>query len=358
MIKLRTRNGTHWVDTRYYDATGKKQRLQRSTGVADNGTEENVIRAQQAGAKILLAVAGTEPDVAGTTETKATVSDAFAHNIRTKRLAGRADATIEIVEARRKDVERLLGAATKLTTLTTLDLARYAERRLAEGVASTTVLREFVELGCGFRALGLAPPKFPTLAARPAQERTLLAAEIEKLIAVAGPRRDHILMYRLTGMRRGELPKVQRADVDLDRCMIRVRGKESAESTASTGKSLRDRWIPMHPNVEVIVRHRMAVTPPWKPLFEPWLSGNCTRDLARFCKRAGIPRCNFNDLRRSFCTELGLANVANSQVATLMGHTTTRMVDEVYSRLGKHTEGMHHITNLLASYGDAGKAAT
>lgn len=66
-------------------------------------------------------------------------------------------------------------------------------------------------------------------------------------------------------------------------------------------------------------------------LFLPWDSIN--RDFVNSCARAGIGRCSPNDLRRTLATWLRAAGVQKDVVATLLGHTTSAMVERVYARL-------------------------
>jgi hypothetical protein len=66
-------------------------------------------------------------------------------------------------------------------------------------------------------------------------------------------------------------------------------------------------------------------------LFLPWQ--NVRRDLREACKRAGIPPCSPNDLRRTFATWLRAAGAPTDLIAPVMGHADTRMVERVYGRL-------------------------
>lgn len=61
--------------------------------------------------------------------------------------------------------------------------------------------------------------------------------------------------------------------------------------------------------------------------------GNVRRGIKAACKRAGVPACTPNDLRRTFASWLKQAGVDSLAVAKLMGHASTRMVDLVYGQL-------------------------
>lgn len=64
-----------------------------------------------------------------------------------------------------------------------------------------------------------------------------------------------------------------------------------------------------------------------------WAWANDCRDLEAACKRAAIPRCTPNDLRRTFASWMAQGNVSPLAIARLLGQTTTQMVDRVYARL-------------------------
>ena len=66
-------------------------------------------------------------------------------------------------------------------------------------------------------------------------------------------------------------------------------------------------------------------------MLQAW--GTCTRNVKATCKRAGVPPCTANDLRRTFASWLKQAGVDSLAVAKLMGHASSRMVDLVYGQL-------------------------
>ncbi len=68
------------------------------------------------------------------------------------------------------------------------------------------------------------------------------------------------------------------------------------------------------------------------PVVPPW--GSMRRDLPLACARAGVPRVTANDLRRTYASWLVDAGVPTHTVATLLGHSSSRMVERIYGRLG------------------------
>lgn len=66
-------------------------------------------------------------------------------------------------------------------------------------------------------------------------------------------------------------------------------------------------------------------------LFERWI--NVRRDLKAACDRVGIPHCTPNDLRRTCATWLRVAGVRPADIAPVLGHADSKMVERVYGRL-------------------------
>ncbi len=63
----------------------------------------------------------------------------------------------------------------------------------------------------------------------------------------------------------------------------------------------------------------------------PW--SNCRRDLHVACKAAGVSLVSPNDLRRTFASWLVQNGADLLTVAALLGHSSTRMVEQVYGKL-------------------------
>lgn len=127
----------------------------------------------------------------------------------------------------------------------------------------------------------------------------------------------------MTGARRREVFAAQAGDVDLDEWTVRLRGTKTDAADAT---------IP--------IPRLMRRFAPWAdPPFPRW--NNARRDLALACKRYGLPRVTWNDLRRTFASLLVQAGVAPHLVAKLLRHKTTAMVDRVYGR--QTAESLAHL---------------
>ncbi len=53
-------------------------------------------------------------------------------------------------------------------------------------------------------------------------------------------------------------------------------------------------------------------------------------ELVKLCDAAGVPRIRPNELRHSAATVMADAGLPLHQVADVLGHTTTRMLDQTY----------------------------
>ena len=133
----------------------------------------------------------------------------------------------------------------------------------------------------------------------------------------------YLLLAGLAACRKGELEKLDWTNVDLANNVIRV-----PKSKVRVGKP-KIRTIPIHPVLrpwlEALRKDEGCVVESW---------GSIGRDLPDACTRAGVPRITCNDLRRTFASWSVQAGVPAKVVANLMGHTSTRMVDLVYGRVG------------------------
>ncbi len=261
--------------------------------------------------------------------------------------AAKPAATIESYQQKARHLSRLVGGAL-LDKLNRETVERYIATRLEEGAARHSVHKELVVLrgsigsakdrkrtstpsdvvpkfSAGYtpRTNYLTPDQFLRLVDHilPAAPLTAKPATLARRDALKASRTLYCLLIALASPRRGELESLQWEHVDFGRGVIRVpKGKTVA------------RMIAIHP-----------VLRPWLesmdrgsgPVVVPWT--NVGRDLPAACKRAGVPRCTPNDLRRTFASWLVQAGSSLLVVSRLLGHSSTRMVDLVYGQLDEAT---------------------
>lgn len=235
--------------------------------------------------------------------------------------ANRSKATADILKLKGRHLVAFFGAAFNIRALTRGDLEEYADRRIAH-VSRHTAAKELwiLRRACRVSGAGWTDSLMPDLGrVHTPRDRWLTWGEYERLRAVLSPeRRLYLDAFVYTGCRRSELYAIIGADIDGERLLIRGTKTDEAH-----------RWVPIAAPIKAMLAKRAALP---GPLFAWW--DKDTRDLNAACKRAGIPPVSPNDLRRTFASWLANAGVSPLVTARLMGHTSTRMVERVYARLG------------------------
>lgn len=265
----------------------------------------------------------------------------------------KSEATLRATTYHAKHLVEHLGADTPLPRVTLADTTRYMHRRLKEKAHRHTIAKEIRTLTQAMRRaekLGLYRPErgpsyFVPDELGPVYEprvRWLTQSEYQALLVALDPskaatrdakgrlaagaartdRRDYVIAWCNLGLRKSELFDVQPKDYDDKRRELRVRGTKTDAA---------DRLVPVNEEAAEVLRRRCKAAKP----FPVWADGNCTRDLAAACKRAGIVKVTPNDLRRTFCSWLCQAGESERVCAELMGHESTVMVRSVYGHLDR-----------------------
>jgi len=263
-------------------------------------------------------------------------------------MGGRSTATIEIATQKGRHLRRLLGANTDLARLGAEQTRAYAGKRIEGGAKRHTVRKELGVLRQAMRASDLPwrAELFPDLGrVYVPRERWLKRQEYERLLhELIEDRRDYVTVWCHTGLRESELYRIGAEDIDVRRRQLRVRGTKTKSSA---------RIVPLNPEALDVLARRAT--------FDPW--GKVGRDLRRACKRAEIEPVSPNDLRRTFASWLANASVSALVTAKLLGHTSTRMVEMVYARLGVEVQvdavnrisvdGRQGVADVVAIQGDS-----
>lgn len=139
------------------------------------------------------------------------------------------------------------------------------------------------------------------------------------------PATNRVLWVSIAALAGGSLSEVESldwSDVNLETRWLRLRGEK---------RETRTRSVPISPALAA----RLIEAGPQSsgPVVAHW--GNVRRALKEACERAGVKRVSPNDLRRTFASWLVQSGVPLFTVATLMGHSSTRMVERVYGRLSR-----------------------
>lgn len=241
----------------------------------------------------------------------------------------RSAATILIVRQKAGHLLRLLDGP--LARIDAQAVDAYVAQREAETAAPLTITKELSALRQALRlAIRRGDYHRPLDAVMPVayspryvpRSRWLPPAELEALLAeLPAWRAAHVAFVVATGARRSEATRALRTDVGP--ATVHLRGSKTASSL---------RTVPRLPMFAPLLTRAMADAPGPRGghLFAAW--GNARRDMTAACERAGIAPCTWNDLRRTHASWLRSAGVAPHDIATLLGHTTSRMVEMVYGR--------------------------
>lgn len=145
------------------------------------------------------------------------------------------------------------------------------------------------------------------------------------------------------GLRRGEVLNLTWSDVDFERSEVRVVRKDASECLAAwTPKDKDMRMLPL-PNlaVDVLVELQVAAADGQEYVFvngkgpakgDRVKRQNIWRDFQSIREKAGLPKCSFHDLRKSYCTTLAGA-VPLHVVQELAGHADIRTTRKHYLKV-------------------------
>ncbi len=274
-------------------------------------------------------------------------------------------------------LSRLLGESTLLTDVTSLDT--YTDKRLAERAPDADELSHRHTIQKEHRVYRLAlrlAKKAGRFTGNPTdyqvegfvKERAYYqpgrmwledVGHIEALITHTSSntanhridRRDDMLVYVNLGLRRRELLTLTPERVSLRSRTLKVRTLGAV--TLKTDKA--ERELPLNDVMTALFKRRLKGALPGQPLFVEWGSGN--RDLranwgrarkwllaqaVSKAERAGLevtlPKSlTFNDLRRTFCSQMRNAGVSLDDCVELLGHSDRTMVEQVYGHTSMDT---------------------
>jgi integrase len=348
-----------WIPT--FLADGRVRLRKRSTKSADR--------------KAAVAIARTferesaDPD--GATKSAATLSDALDILISDRESKANArppKASHATVEFYRKEAgivtsvlapawdpetpDRSLDLPLRAVTATRVD--DYIAQRRGEGVKDTTIHKELTAWRKAMRLakranlwdgeidrvfpVAFAPDYKPRERWMTPAEWLLLLTDAEALDQPECRRKDTtrsriailaaVAFIAATSAEWGAVLRARPEDVNLESWRVRIRGTKDAQRGAN-----RERVVPI-----VHLGHAFLLTFAMQHadgggvlLFRT--RGNFRRDLAAACKRAGIGRLSPNDLRRTHAQWLRRGGVQPADLAPVMGHADSRMVERVYGRI-------------------------
>lgn len=257
---------------------------------------------------------------------EATLGDWADRTLEAKRLAGKANGTVEMYRIKLGHVVRLLGEDASLVGIGAPTFEAYWGARRDEGASDATTGKELVCLRqllkrakrAGEYAGDLSAlwPEGLSLRSEP-KRRWLRPEELPKLKAVCSAEEwAWVAACISTSGRLSEVARLRAEDYSEKDRTVRVRGTKTEGA---------DRLIPILPQFAPL----WAEALPHLPV--SW--ANVSKRLPERCLQAGLEHATPNDLRRTHATWLVQAGVSHELVAKMLGHTTTAMVYRTYGRL-------------------------
>lgn len=153
----------------------------------------------------------------------------------------------------------------------------------------------------------------------------------QKLLAGATPQFKEVLhVLHGTGCRPGEVPQITAESFNFDaRAVVIVQHK-----TDRTGKP---RVVFLLPELAELLRKRSTQYPTGSLLRSrkgvPWSARSITQAMRKLKKKVGVKAIAYG-YRHSFITDGLKRGISNAQMAALVGHTSTAVIDKFYSHLG------------------------
>ena len=210
----------------------------------------------------------------------------------------------------------------KLTEINPSMIANYQIRR-SKQVQGSSVNREMAALRHVFRIATQRKliPESPFTGIEFFKEknriRYLTREEKDKILG-ASPSwlRDLIIVGLYSGARISEILRLTWRDINLER-------KEVFISESKNGNS---RWIPMNPEIEMIL-HSKGVGDPYARVFQSD-KFRVAKEFKKICLKTGIQNCRFHDTRHTFGTLLASGGENAFTIKSLMGHKSITTSDK------------------------------
>ena len=150
--------------------------------------------------------------------------------------------------------------------------------------------------------------------------RFLTRQEYSALLdALPSRRKVWLVLACNTGARLSETEGLRWLDIDWQRQRVNIHGTKTKRA---------ERSVPLLPELRYWLERTEDRT---EYIAGDW--SNSCRDLALYCEKVGIEPVTSNDLRRTYCSWLYELGASSFEAMKLMGHGSTRMVEQVYGQL-------------------------
>ena len=246
--------------------------------------------------------------------------------------SGRQNAEKEL--RRLNHLQHDFGAQTKLSRITAGVISRYRDKRLAQGKAPATVVRDLALLR---NLLNKAHQEWEVLTTVPhfkmprvnnARDRFLTLDEEKALLEVSPPHLRNFIIFALdTGARKSEALNLKWQDVDLDRVprpIVRFMNT----------KNRHHRGVPLPNRLSKLLKRLKKDCPEGEPYvflraikrhdkFIP--VGDIRTSFENAREKAHLTDFRIHDLRHTYASRLAMAGVPLLNIGRLLGHKDMKM---------------------------------
>jgi integrase len=219
-------------------------------------------------------------------------------------------------------------------TLTEEDCNRYVDARRRLGRSDSTIWSELSRLRSALRwaehkRLIDRAPKIWIPAQSPPRDKRMTREQVSALIAAC--EFPHIRLFAIlaatTGARMGAILSLTWDRVDLDRGLIHY-----ADPTITATKKGRA-TVPINDLARnALVEARRGATSPYVIEWAGQRLRSIKKGLAAASERAGVPWVTAHVFRHSAASIMAESGVPFSEIAALLGHSNTKMVESVYGK--------------------------
>ncbi len=174
-----------------------------------------------------------------------------------------------------------------------------------------------------------ALPRFPKIKTTESSYDFFTRAESDKLLSVARDQEERVLlMFALhTGARAGEQIAFEWQDLDLHNKLVVFR-RSSTNGIVGPTKTGKERKVPLTGTLEAglkAIKHLKGARVFCRPDGKPLTLWQLHERLWGACRRAGLRRTRWHDMRHSFASQLVIAGTPLRQVQDWLGHSTIIM---------------------------------
>ena len=239
-----------------------------------------------------------------------------------------------------KSLSRLTNTNQVVRDLTILQLEEYAVRRLQESsptkrgqtIAPKTVkeelnlLRNILNRALRYEFISKIPvSRYPVIKIDNIRKRVFSEVEYQLLLEVCPLwLRRIVIMARGTGMRQGEILKLQWSDVDLKTGFVRLNASMTKTDEARLVRLLPEVIAMLNDTPRALHTQQVFLSATNKPI--PYWTTYVQKTWKQSLQKAGIEGACFHDLRHDFVTRAMRSGNASHVVMKQVGHKTDSML--------------------------------